>query len=97
VRFKLTLLPTNRNTAIPFNYQYALSAVIYHKIAVASKEYAHFLHQKGYAVNDYSKQFKFFTFSYLEGKFSDAKGALVLQSPETGFLLAATCPNLQHI
>ena len=93
MRFKLTLLPTDRNTAIPFNYQYALSAVIYNKIANACKEYAHFLHQKGYALNDYSKHFKFFTFSNLEGKFSAVKGALALQSSETTFLLCCHMPE----
>ncbi|MDR3695601.1 CRISPR-associated endoribonuclease Cas6 [Mucilaginibacter sp.] len=93
MRFKLTLLPTDKNTAVPFNYQYALSAVIYHKIANASLEYANFLHQKGYALNDHSKHFKFFTFSNLEGKFSASKGALVLQSPETGFLLCCHMPE----
>lgn len=93
MRFKLTLLPAAGKTAVPFNYQYALSAIIYGKIAQANQAYAEFLHEKGYALNDYSKHFKFFTFSNLAGKFAVQQGALQLQSPETGFLLCCHTPE----
>jgi CRISPR-associated endoribonuclease Cas6 len=93
VRFKLTLLPLDSKTAVPFNYQYALAAVIFKKVAHADQLYADFLHEKGYALNDFSKHFKFFTFSNLEGNFSVAKNALALQSPQTGFLLGCHMPQ----
>lgn len=87
MRFKLTLVPIGIKS-IPFNYQYALSAVIYHKLAQADKDYASFLHETGYAQNDHSKHFKLFSFSNLLGIFKPTKNFLQLQGNETGFILA---------
>lgn len=58
MRFNLTLIPLHIRTHVPFNYQYALSAVIYHKLAQADENYAFFLHEKGYALNEHAKHFK---------------------------------------
>ncbi|MEJ7778579.1 MAG: CRISPR-associated endoribonuclease Cas6 [Daejeonella sp.] len=93
MRFKLVLVPLSTKTYIPFNYQYALSAVIYHKLAQASKDYASFLHQKGYAQNEHSKHFKLFSYSNLTGKFKADKSALQLQDKETGFILGCHMPE----
>lgn len=93
VRLKLTLLSSNRETVVPYNYQYALAAVIFKKIADADQAYADFLHQKGYGQNDYSRHFKFFTFSNLQGKFVNSKNALKLQGNQSEFVLACHMPD----
>ncbi|EHQ30576.1 CRISPR-associated endoribonuclease Cas6 [Mucilaginibacter paludis] len=93
MRFKLTLLPTGSKTTVPFNYQYALAAVIFKKVAAADEQYANFLHQQGYALNNYSKHFKFFTFSNLEGRFTPQQNALLLQGNQTGFVLCCHMPE----
>ena len=87
MQFKITLTPLQRETFVPFNYQYPLSAVIYKKIAQADEGYAAFLHQKGYAQNDHSRHFKFFTFSNLQAKFIVVKEALKLQGNSVSFRL----------
>lgn len=93
MQFKVTLTPVQRETFIPFNYQYPLSAVIYKKIAQADEGYAAFLHQKGYAQNDHSRHFKFFTFSNLQAKFRVVKTALKLQGNSVSFVLACHMPE----
>ena len=93
MRFKLKLNTTNKETFVPFNYQYALSAVIYKKIAKANESYADFLHQKGYAQNDYSQHFKFFTFSNLQGKFRVSRQALQLIGNQIEFILSCHMPD----
>lgn len=69
MRFKITIAPTSNHAVIPINYQYPLSAVIYKVLAEADAEYATFLHEKGYQVDDGLKRFKLFTFSELQAKF----------------------------
>ncbi|WP_299286878.1 CRISPR-associated endoribonuclease Cas6 [uncultured Mucilaginibacter sp.] len=93
MQFKLTLTPLQRETFVPFNYQYPLSAVIYQKIAQADAGYAEFLHQKGYAQNRHSRHFKFFTFSNLQAKFIVVKEALKLQGNQVTFVLACHMPE----
>lgn len=48
MQFKLTLRPVARQTLVPFNYAYRLSAFIYGVLADADKQYAEFLHTRGY-------------------------------------------------
>lgn len=93
MRFKLTLVPLSTKIHVPFNYQYALSAVIYQKLAQADEDYASFLHQKGYAQNNHSKHFKLFSYSNLTGAFKAGKNALQLQGNETGFVLGCHTPE----
>lgn len=64
MQFRLTLRPTARQTLVPFNYAYRLSAFIYAVLADADKQYADFLHAKGYAFSS-TRRFKLFTFSDL--------------------------------
>lgn len=87
MQFKIILTPLQGETFVPFNYPYALSAVIYKKIAQTDEGYATFLHQKGYAQNDHSRHFKFFTFSNLQAKFMAVKTALKLQDSSVSFIL----------
>lgn len=64
MRFKITLLLKNKNTVLPFNYQYLISSWIYNTIKKADKEFANFLHEEGITIGH--KQFRFFTFSPLD-------------------------------
>lgn len=64
MQFKLTLRPTARQTLVPFNYAYRLSAFIYAVLSEADAQYATFLHQQGYEYSS-TRRFKLFTFSDL--------------------------------
>ncbi|MVM34670.1 CRISPR-associated endoribonuclease Cas6 [Spirosoma sp. HMF4905] len=64
MQFKLTLRPTARQTLVPFNYAYRLSAFIYAVLADADAQYANFLHSQGYQFSP-TRRFKLFTFSDL--------------------------------
>ncbi|RYC71331.1 CRISPR-associated endoribonuclease Cas6 [Spirosoma sordidisoli] len=64
MQFRLTLRPTQRQTLVPFNYAYRLSAFIYTVLAEADQQYAHFLHEQGYVYST-TRRFKLFTFSDL--------------------------------
>lgn len=64
MRFKLTLEVNKQvfGNILPLNYQYEQSAVIYRIFSQASIEYAQWLHDNAYALEN-GKQFKLFTFS----------------------------------
>ncbi|MDR2475806.1 MAG: CRISPR-associated endoribonuclease Cas6 [Bacteroidales bacterium] len=64
MRFKLTLQPDAKvfGNRMPLNYQYELSAFIYRAIAHADGEYAEWLHENGFRLNN--RPFKLFTFSH---------------------------------
>ncbi|GAB3498181.1 CRISPR-associated endoribonuclease Cas6 [Spirosoma knui] len=83
MQFRLTLVPTARQTLVPFNYAYRLSAFIYTVLADADKQYADFLHAKGYEFSS-TRRFKLFTFSDLimPGAKADPKaGGIWVNSP----------------
>ncbi|KAA6346067.1 hypothetical protein EZS27_006405 [termite gut metagenome] len=65
MRFKLTLKVEKEcfGNAIPINYQYELSAVIYKILSKSSEQYATWLHDNGFELG--WKRFKLFTFSRL--------------------------------
>lgn len=65
MRFKITLQVNAKRFGreIPINYQYELSAAIYHMMAQSSIEYSTWLHENGYAADQ--KRFKLFAFSHL--------------------------------
>jgi len=49
MRFKIIISTDTVNTLlIPINYQYPLSSAIYRIIAKGDRQYADFLHEKGY-------------------------------------------------
>lgn len=65
MRFNIELqLIDRRINMLPINYQYELSAWIYHTIHFANPVFSEWLHDKGYSTG--SQRFKFFTFSNLE-------------------------------
>ncbi len=45
-------LELNREVAIPMNYQYALAGAIYRFLESSDADYAHFLHEEGYAPDE---------------------------------------------
>ena len=64
MRLKLSMMPLNKGTAVPLNYNYPLSAAIYKFLAAASPEYAIWLHDLGYR-SPAERLMKLFTFSRL--------------------------------
>lgn len=90
MQFKLTLRPTVRQTLVPFNYAYRLSAFIYAVLADADAQYAHFLHSQGYEYSS-TRRFKLFTFSDLviPNARVDAKaGGLWVNSPHIEWIVS---------
>jgi len=65
MRLHLSLLPMAPQPAVPVNYQYYLSSAIYHLLALASPEYATWLHERGYQ-SAADRYLKMFTFSKLD-------------------------------
>jgi CRISPR-associated endoribonuclease Cas6 len=64
MRFKLTLEIEKRfGNVIPINYQYEQSAVIYKILSEANDDYAKWLHDNGFSIEDSGKRFKFFAYS----------------------------------
>src|SRR5579859_527790 len=73
----LTVLEEAHAPALTLNYQYPLSSAIYKIIQRADKEFAAFLHDKGYS--DGKKQFKLFTFSDIRIPFRIRGDRMLLQ------------------
>lgn len=65
MRFKLTLNRTTKQRMLPMDYQYYVSAWIYKVLKQADKDFAQFLHEKGYGRQGESKLYKLFCFSRL--------------------------------
>ena len=66
MRFNITLRVNARKFGrrLPINYQYEMSAAIYKILSSGSDEYAQWLHDNGFTLEN-GKQFKLFTFSHL--------------------------------
>lgn len=77
MRFKITLNANGRNSTIPINYQYPLSAALYKIIAKGDQDYAYFLHDTGYG-----RGFKLFTFSDISCPFVIKGDRLCLKKDE---------------
>lgn len=67
MRFQISLCAVNSRFGkrLPLNYQYELSAATYHILASANEEFAEWLHENGFQMEN-GKQFKLFTFSRLK-------------------------------
>ena len=66
MQFKLHLKPVRDGQKLLFNYQYPLQSWLYGLISKADKDYASFLHNRGYEVPNSRKTFKHFTYSSLQ-------------------------------
>lgn len=64
MRFELTLNRTGRQRMLPMDYQYYISAWIYKVLHQADRDFAAFLHEKGYGSSE-TKLYKLFCFSRL--------------------------------
>lgn len=82
MRFRLVLISSFKESIIPVNYQYPLSAAIYKIIERADSAYAEFLHNTGYRQNSSLKSFKLFTFSDIKAPFTINGDRLCLHSPK---------------
>jgi len=65
MRFQLTLNRTTKQRMLPMDYQYFISTWIYKVLNQADKEFAQFLHEKGYGGEGETKLYKLFCFSRL--------------------------------
>ncbi|MBC3787236.1 CRISPR-associated endoribonuclease Cas6 [Spirosoma utsteinense] len=90
MQFRLTLRPVASQTLVPFNYAYRLSAFIYAVLADADKQYADFLHGKGYEFSS-TRRFKLFTFSDLimpNARLDMKAGGLWINSPHIEWVVS---------
>ena len=91
MRFKLTLQTVHKQALLPFNYQYPLSSAIYKIIKSADKEFAAFLHNKGYGEG--YKSFKLFTFSDIKTSFLKNGDRMQLQNDQAELLVCFYIPE----
>ncbi len=91
LRIKLTLKTSEKNSAIPINYQYPLSAAIYKILNIAEPQFAELLHSKGYPTI-HNRRFKYFTFSkiFFRNPASISNNKLILQENERPQLLISS-------
>lgn len=89
MRFQLSL-HTNRGALLPFNYQYPLSSAIYKIIQRADKDFASFLHNKGYGEGH--KSFKLFTFSDIRTPFQKRGDRMQLLTSEAELIICFYIP-----
>lgn len=64
MRFELTLNRNAKQRMLPMDYQYYISAWVYKVLKHADKDFAQFLHEKGYGQSE-TKLYKLFCFSRL--------------------------------
>lgn len=65
MRFKLSINRTTRQRMLPMDYQYYISAWVYKVLKHADRDFAGFLHEKGYGQST-TKLYKLFCFSRLD-------------------------------
>ncbi|MEM7658043.1 MAG: CRISPR-associated endoribonuclease Cas6 [Bacteroidota bacterium] len=64
MRLRLTFARTSPHRLLPLNYQYLVSAWIYHALHEGNADFATWLHDQGFQLA--GKQFRMFTFSQLD-------------------------------
>jgi CRISPR-associated endoribonuclease Cas6 len=94
MRVKLTLIAEQAKTQLPFNYSFAIAALIYRTLGQASAEFAAHLHDEGFISE--KRKFKLFTFSRLglqiqgssggQLKLADPSVTLQVSSPVSQFV-----------
>lgn len=84
MRIKITC-DIGEGIRLPINYNHLLTGVIYQFLKESDPEYAHFLHQDGYELEN--RRFKLFTFSQLMAKRREIRGEHIhFRSPLTWFV-----------
>ncbi|RKU14239.1 CRISPR-associated endoribonuclease Cas6 [Candidatus Poribacteria bacterium] len=94
MRIKITC-DTRGGVDLPINYNHLLTGVIYQFLKESDPEYAHFLHQDGYELEN--RRFKLFTFSQLMAKKREIRGERIhFRSPLTWYISSSQEPFLQN-
>lgn len=65
MRLRITFLPSRLTKTLPIDYQYYLSAALYHWFELSSPSFATFLHDVGYSPEALQRRFRLFCFSNL--------------------------------
>ena len=80
---------------LPINYNYFLASAIYGFLRESDPEYADFLHQDGYELEN--RRFKLFTFSQLMAKRREIRGDQIhFRSPLTWYVSSSQEPFLEN-
>jgi len=90
VRLKLTLKYGGTEN-IPANYNYFLSSAIYNLLGFGKKEFAQFLHDKGFDVR--GKTYKLFTFALRFEKYQIQNDSIKLESPRVTLFVSSPLLN----
>ncbi len=93
MRIKITC-DIGKGIRLPINYNYFLTGVIYQFLKESDPEYANFLHQDGYEVEN--RRFKLFTFSQLMAKRKIQNDQIHFHSPLTWYISSSQEPFLQN-
>ena len=94
MRIKITC-DIGEGIRLPINYNYFLTGVIYQFLRESDPEYAQFLHQDGYELEN--RHFKLFTFSQLMAKRREIRGDRIhFRSPLTWYVSSSQEPFLQN-
>ena len=94
MRIKITC-DIGEGIRLPINYNYFLTGVIYQFLKESDPEYAHFLHQDGYELEN--RRFKLFTFSQLMAKRREVRSEQIhFRSPLTWYVSSSQEPFLQN-
>ena len=93
MRIKITC-DIGEGIRLPINYNYFLTGVIYRFLKESDPEYAHFLHQDGYELEN--RHFKLFTFSQLMAQRKIQADQIHFRSPLTWHVSSSQEPFLQN-
>ena len=93
MRIKITC-DIGEGIRLPINYNHFLSGVIYQFLRESDPEYANFLHQDGYEVDN--RRFKLFTFSQLMAKREIQGNRIHFRSPLTWYVSSSQEPFLAN-
>ena len=93
MRIKITC-DIGEGIRLPINYNYFLTGVIYQFLKESDPEYAHFLHQDGYELEN--RRFKLFTFSQLMAQRKIQGDQIHFRSPLTWYVSSSQEPFLQN-
>ena len=94
MRIKITC-DIGEGIRLPINYNYFLASAIYRFLRESDPEYADFLHQDGYELEN--RRFKLFTFSQLMAKQREIRGEQIhFRSPLTWYVSSSQEPFLEN-
>ena len=94
MRIKITC-DIGAGICLPINYNYFLASAIYRFLRESDPEYADFLHQDGYELEN--RRFKLFTFSQLMAKRREIRGDQIhFRSPLTWYVSSSQEPFLEN-